>query len=252
MNNEKYKLKVLILGATGRIGPGLIEEYKKKYSKNYELIIGVHSKNNDYGLEIRKYALNDLNSLKKAFEGMDVIVNMAGNSDPTAEFEDLTEPNINGAYNVFEAALQTGVKRVIYTSSVHAIKGNPIEYEIRSSDNPKALNFYGATKIFGEALCNVFASKGLSCIAIRVGAYVSNDLIKKVCFERSTYEYVITQRDFAQLLHKCIVADFDLKYAILAGISNNKKRNMDLKEAKEIVGYEPEDDVFEICEKAKQ
>ena len=245
-------LKVLILGATGRVGPGFIEEYKKKYSKSYKLIIGIHKHSTESGFEERQVDLTDINGLKKAFSGVDVIVNLAGQSDPLAKFEDLIEPNIIGARNVFEAALQAGVKRVVYASSVHAIKGYPLDYEVKGSDIPKPLNDYGATKAYGEALCHVYSSKGLSCIAVRVGAYTSDELMKKVCFERKSYEYVITQRDFAQLISKCILAGFDLKHAILSGISNNKKKSMDIKEAKKLVGYAPEDDVFEICERVKK
>lgn len=244
-------LKVLILGATGRIGPGFIEEYKKNYKNDYELIIGVHNKPLENGLETRDIDISDVEKLKKSFKGIDVVVNLAGQSDPTAVFDDLIQPNIIGARNVFEAALQSGVKRVIYASSVHAIKGYPIDYEVKGNDIPKPLNDYGATKAYGEALCNVYASKGLSCIAIRIGAYTSNDLIKQVCFDRKSYEYVITQRDFAQLISKCILAGMKLKYAIISGISNNKNKSMDIKEARKLVGYQPEDDVFEICEKIK-
>ncbi len=248
----KEKMKVILLGATGRIGPGLIEEYKEKYSKDYDLIIGIHKKKIDYGLETREINLSDVNKLKEAFKGVDVVVNFAANAKEQSEFSELIEPNIIGAYNVFEAAKEAKCKRVIFASSVHAVKGYPAGYAVKSDDVAKPLNFYGATKAFGEALCSVFSSKhGLSCIAIRVGAYVSNDLIKKVCFERETYDHVITQRDMAQLIHRCIIAPENVKFGILSGISNNKSKSMDLEYTKKLVGYSPEDDVFKICEEIK-
>jgi nucleoside-diphosphate-sugar epimerase len=247
------KPKVLLLGATGRIGPSLISEYKKEYSDKYELIIGIHNKNLEYNLPTKKIDLLDLKSLEEAFAGIDVVINLAANANEKEEdFTKFVNPNIIGAYNVFEAARKANCKRVIFASSVHVIKGYPIDYEVHPKDNPLPLNFYAATKVFGEALCNVFSSKyNLSCLAIRVGAYVTNDLLNKVCFERETYHYVITQRDFAELIYKSIIAENKIKFGILAGISNNKKRNMDLEHTKQLINYEPKDEVFDICEKIK-
>ena len=243
---------VLFLGATGRIGPGLVEEYKKKYEKYYNLIIGYHNKKTDYGLESRKIDLSSIDVLKKAMEGIDVVINFAANSDPHSDFNKIFEPNILGAYNVFEAARISGVKRIIFASSVHAIKGYPLEYQVNHEDVPKPINFYGASKVFGETLCNIYSQEyGISCLAIRVGAYVSNDQMKVVCYARDVYHYVITQRDMMQLIHKCVLAPENVKFGILSGISDNRKKSMDLEFTRKLVGYEPEDDAFEICEKIK-
>ena len=78
---------------------------------------------------------------------------------------------------------------------------------------------------------------------------MSDSQQEKVCFEREDYSYVITQRDFAQLIHKCIIAPNEIKYAIFGGISNNKIKSMDLTLAKELIDYSPQDDFFDICER---
>ena len=244
--------KVLILGATGRIGPSLMEEYFKNYRKDYSVILGYHSKKPEYDLEARKVDLSNIESLKKAMKGIDVVVNLAANSNSEAKFSEIVEPNLIGAYNVFQAALDSKVKRVIFASSVHSIKGYPMGKEVKHDDVPKPINFYGASKVFGEALCHVFSQKGLSCLAIRIGAYVSNDKKEKICFTRDKLDYVISQTDFAQLLSKCILAPEKIKYGILSGISNNKRKYMDLKFTEELVGYEPKDDAFEMCEEIKR
>lgn len=245
------KKKVLILGATGRIGPSLMEEYFKKYKKDYELILGYHKSKPEYDLESREISLTDIEKLKKAMIGIDVVVNLAANSDEKSEFSEIVQPNIIGAYNVFQAALDAKVKRVVFASSVHAIRGYEFGKEVRHDDVPKPMNYYGASKVFGEALCHVFAQKGLSCLAIRIGAYLPDNERKVVCYAREYYDYVISQRDFAQLLSKCILAPEKIKFGILSGISNNKNKYMDLKFTKELVGYEPEDDFYEICEEIK-
>jgi uronate dehydrogenase len=240
------KKKVIILGATGRIGPSLLEELQQ-YSKDYEIVLGIH-KTKIKGYENRKINLQSIRKLKRAFKGINTIINLAAESDQNAEFKDLVNPNILGAYNVFEAARLAKVKRVIFASSVHAIKGYKLTKTVKSTDVTKPINFYGASKVFGEALCNVFSTKyNISCLAIRIGAYISNDRKKAVCPTRHNFDYVISQRDLGQLIHKCITAPSSIKYGILAGSSNNKHLYMDLTSAKKLVNYNPQDDGLRMC-----
>jgi uronate dehydrogenase len=245
------KKNVIILGATGRIGPSLLEELQQ-YQKDYNIILGIH-KTKIKGYENRKINLQGITQLKKAFKGIHTVINLAANADENANFKDIVSPNILGAYNVFEAARLAKVKRVIFASSVHAIKGYNLKKTVKSTDITKPINFYGASKVFGEALCNVFSTKyNLSCLAIRIGAYIPNNKKKAICLTRDNFDYVISQRDLGQLIHKCIMANKDVKYGILAGSSNNKHLYMDLSSAKKLVNYKPQDDAFKMCkEKTK-
>ncbi len=247
------KKKVLMLGAAGNVGIGFRKEYFNNYEKYYELILGVHNKKfKDNDFKVRYFSLEDIGSLKKAMKGIDVVINLAANPDPHANFNDLVNPNLIGTYNVFEAAVKSKCGRVIFASSVHAVKGYGLDYEVKPTDAPKPTNLYGASKVFGEALCYTFSlTSNLSCLAIRIGAYIADEKIRNICHSRRDYEHVITQRDMGQLIHKCIIAPKKVKYGILSGISKNKKRDMDLKSAKKLVGYEPVDDAYEICKKLK-
>jgi len=245
------KRKVLILGATGRLGPSLLEELQQ-YENDYEIILGIH-KTKIKGYLNRAVNLQSIRKLKNSFQGIHTVINLAAESDAKAEFDEILKPNIIGAYNVFEAARLAKVKRVIYASSVHAIRGYKLGTKVKETQAPKPLNFYGASKVFGEALCNVFSEKyNLSCIAIRIGAYVSNDLKKKVCLTRNNLDYVISQRDMGQLIHKCIMAKSSIRYGVLAGSSNNKRLYMDLTSARKLVGYRPQDDAFKMCKEVKK
>jgi len=184
---------------------------------------------------------------------IDVVINLAANSNPSASFEEVLVPNIVGAYKVFEAAKQAKVKRVIFASSIHAVKGYSDKHEITSRDAPKPVDFYGASKAFGEALCYVYSYKyNLSCLAIRIGAYVTNNKQKSICYTRSDYGHVISQRDMAQLIHKAILAPKKVKYAILSGISKDKHKHLELKSTKKLIGYEPKDDAYQICKAIKK
>lgn len=242
--------KVLITGLTGKrvnsIGPSFLQEYDKKYSDKYDLTVGIN-KTPLEGYKTVKIDLTNIESLTQIFEEFEVVVNLAGNSnEKTSNFNDLIEPNIIGTYNILEACKRAGVKRVVMASSIHSIRGYPFGSNVGMKDTPMPLNYYGATKAFIESMCHVY-SQYLSCFAIRIGAYISDEALKIACPTRSNFDYILSQRDFAQLLYKAIFASDDLKYAILAGSSNNKNNYMDIEETKKLVGYEPEDEGYEMC-----
>jgi NAD+ dependent glucose-6-phosphate dehydrogenase len=223
------------------------------YKDEYELILGVHNKKfKDSNFKVRYVDILEVKSLLKAMNKIDVVINLAANPNADSEFEDLVQPNLVGAYNVFECAAKSKVGRVIFASSIHAVKGYGHGYSVKGEDAPRPQNLYGATKAFGEALCFTFSSKyKMSCIAIRIGAYTSTDGMANVCMARTDFGYVISQRDMGQLLHKSIVAPKKLKYAILSGSSKNKDMHLEIKCTSKLVGYKPQDDASKLCEEYK-
>jgi len=52
-------------------------------------------------------------------------------------------------YNVFLAAKKSGVKRVIFASSVHAVSGYPMDKQVRTTDPVNPGDLYGM-KIFSN------------------------------------------------------------------------------------------------------
>lgn len=62
------------------------------------------------------------------------------------------EVNVGGTFNVLEACVNNGVKRLVYSSSA-SVYGDAVE-EPMTEDHPhNNTNFYGATKIAGEHMC---------------------------------------------------------------------------------------------------
>lgn len=75
--------------------------------------------------------------------------------------------NIRGTFNVIEACVQQGVKRLVYSSSA-SVYGDAVE-EPMTEDHPfNNTNFYGATKIAGEQMCRAFYHRyGLNYAGLR-------------------------------------------------------------------------------------
>ena len=249
----KKRLKVLLTGASGKVGSGFIQEYEQNsdYQKKYELILATHKKSSNKKHKSRRFSLDNFNSIKKAMKGIDVVVHLAANSNPNSEFKDLVNPNLVGIYNVFQAAKESGVKRVVFASSIHAVKGYKHGYAVKHSDTPRPTNLYGATKAFAESMAYVFyENTNMSMLGIRIGAYTMDN--SKTCISREDYGYVISQDDMSQLIHKCITAPENVKFGIFSGISKNKVKDLDLKFAKKIINYKPKDDYYKLCKHFKK
>lgn len=62
------------------------------------------------------------------------------------------EVNIAGTFNVLEAIVNNGVKRLVYSSSA-SVYGDAVEEPMTESHPYNNTNFYGATKVAGEQMC---------------------------------------------------------------------------------------------------
>jgi hypothetical protein len=236
--------KVLVTGAAGNIG-----SYFAKYGhKRYDLRLMVRPGEDredmkaldGYG-EIVEADIEDLESMKRVCQGMDTVLHLAANPSPSAVWSSLLQLNIVGTYNTFVAAKAAGCRRLIYASSIHAVSGYPADYQVHTNDPVNPGDLYGVTKCFGEALGRYMAEKeGLSCIALRIGAFQPLDTARKPD-RLDIADCFVSKRDLQQLIEKCIDAE-ELKFAIFHGLSNNRFKRLDITDARMIIGYDPVDD----------
>ncbi len=56
----------------------------------------------------------------------------------------------------------------------------------------------------------------------------------------------VSHRDLNQLLQRCIDAPNTLRFAVFHGVSNNRFKRLDISDARELLGYTPQDDFTEI------
>lgn len=248
--NESPKRRVLVTGMSGLIGSALHREVGDRYgwvALNRRPVAGVQTVQADIG---------DLAAIRPAFDGVDTVVHLAANASVSAPWEEILHANVIGTYNVFEAARQAGVRRVVYASSgatVSAIqKEEPYRalVEGRYSDideswpmlthqsMPRPNGLYGVSKVWGEVLARHFVDTSpLSILCLRIG-YVGKE-------DRPTdlahYANWCSQRDVVQAITRCIEARDDLRYDIFFVTSANKWSYRDLEHTREVLGYEPQD-----------
>jgi len=226
---------VMITGAAGKIGSVLRNALRGSYPLVRLLDIaplGVAEK----GEEVCAVNIRDAAALEQAMAGIDCVVHLAGMS-VEAPWEQVLPLNIEGCYNVFEAARRSGVKRIVFASSNHAIGFHRRERFIDTNVVPRPDTRYGVSKVFGEALGRLYADKyGLSVACLRIGSFLTPD---RPTDSRQLLTW-ISHRDMVQLTRRCIDHP-DYHFVIVYGVSNNLRSSWDNSSVK-FLGYRPEDD----------
>jgi uronate dehydrogenase len=196
------------------------------------------------------------------FHGTDAVVHLA--ADPTAHqtWARVIGPNLDAVVNVFQASVVAGVKRVVYASSNHVMGGYKDDPDLvpLTTDRPprpgthyvvegetRDSTPYAAAKLFGERLGKCFAeSHGLSVIAVRIGwVRPGENRPQDVPSERGPwFRWMwLSNRDFCQLLERCLLAELAIPFAVVNGMSANTGMPWDIDFTRRLVGYEPQDDV---------
>jgi dihydroflavonol-4-reductase len=119
---------ILVTGATGHIGNVLIRQLCATDARVRGLIMFGEDPEplKDLDLELIEGDVLDYPSLLSAFEGVDIVYHLAGlitimpGNDPLVKLV-----NIQGTRNIIHAARDAGVRRIIYVSSIHALKRIP-------------------------------------------------------------------------------------------------------------------------------
>jgi uronate dehydrogenase len=227
--------RILITGAAGHIGRTL----RAGLQGHYELLrladIAPQASAGP-GEEVVSANITHSAELEAAMQGIDCVVHLAGVPDEST-WERVRELNIDGCYNVFEAARRAGVKRVIFASSNHAVGFHRRDRAIDNTVAPRPDSRYGVSKVFGEALGRLYADKyGMSVACLRIGSFRPDD---KPTAPRHLFSW-ISHRDMVQLTQRCI--DYpDYHFLVAYGVSGNTRNRWDNANVRAL-GYVPQDD----------
>ncbi|MEV6587251.1 NAD-dependent epimerase/dehydratase family protein [Streptomyces acidicola] len=237
---------VLLTGAAGGLGT-LMRELLPEYG--YELrLLDVRPIEGEPDAIIADLA--DTGALREAVRGVDAIIHLAGIS-LEAPFEKILKANIEGTYNLYEAAREEGVERIVFASSNHAVGFTPRPQGDAPFDADALIpvdtphrpdTFYGLSKSFGEDLAQLYWDlHGVETVSVRIGS----------CFREPTSVRMLSvwmsPEDGARLFHAALTAE-DVKHTVVYGSSANTRLWWDLTTARAL-GYEPRDDSEPYAEK---
>ena len=246
------RVKILITGMSGLIG-GLIG---RALARRYD--VRALNRGPVEGVDCVRADIADLASIRPAFQDVTTVIHLAAYAHVDNNIEHHLHTNILGAYNVFEASREAGVKRIVLGSSgatqYYYEMEEPIKsmVEARWADihEPRPLlthlspvrpaGIYGAAKVWAEALGRYYSdAHGLSVICVRIGRVVSEDVPRDA---RHAAVYC-SHRDIVQIVEQCVGAPECVRYDIFYAVSNNRGRFRDLDHAKQVIGYEPLDGI---------
>jgi uronate dehydrogenase len=231
---------VLVTGAAGRIGrvtcAGLAARGWKVRGLDKDALDGVD------GLADPPVVadVRDAAAVRKATEGVDAVVHLAG--IPTeAPFEEILGANIEGTFVVFDAARREGVRRIVYGSSHHAVGYAPRTALATVDAPPRPDTYYGVSKVFGETLGSVMSDRyGLEVVCLRIGVW------KQYPESVRDLSIWLSPADGVRLIQAALTAP-DVTFSVVYGISANTRAWWDLAPARAL-GYLSVDDAEDYAE----
>ena len=137
------KERVLITGASGKIGQLLVRHLKDRYDL---VLTDILEPSEHFNFPFTKADISNLEDISPLFENIDTVIHLAADYRREAPWESVLPNNVIGTYNAFEAAHQAGCKKMIYASSINSVDGYADGIQIHTTMPVAPLNLYGAGK----------------------------------------------------------------------------------------------------------
>ena len=176
---ELKEKKILVIGGAGFIGAFVVRELLKEPVKKVIIYdnfargkmsnIEDCLKDNRCNIYPNGGDVREIDILNDAMKGVDYVIHLAAmwllhcKDYPRTAFD----VNIAGTFNVIEACVKNNIKKLIYSSSA-SVYGDAVEVPMTEDHPFNNKNFYGSTKIAGEAMCSAYNDRyGLEVIGLR-------------------------------------------------------------------------------------
>ncbi len=182
--------------------------------------------------------LADAVQVDRAVQGCQAIVHMGGMS-VEGPFEPILQANILGVYNLYEAARNHRVKRVVFASSNHVTGFYKQSQTLTPAHPPRPDSLYGVSKAFGEDLASMYFDRyGIETACVRIGSSFPEPKDRRMLASWLSFD------DLHRLITACLTTPV-LGHTIIFGMSDNAVSWYD-KASVRHVGYRPQDtsDVF--------
>lgn len=232
-------MKLVLTGAAGRLGSYLREPLSKMCDELVSTDIIEDIGKLYEGERYEQADLASLDDMMRVLEGADQVVHFGAYGDE-APFDTILGPNIIGAYNVWEAAYQHKLRRVVYASSIHAV-GMHSKMDFIGTDAPhRPDTFYGLAKCFSEDLASLYWDKrGIESVCMRIlsCAQVNN--------ARALGSW-LSYDDLIQLVTQSINTP-TTGFTVVYGVSNNDRAPVDNSNAS-FLGYRPKDNAEQFAD----
>lgn len=171
--------KILVIGGAGFIGSFVVKELLKhpvaevvvydNFARGQKEYLTEQLRDKRCSLFPIGGDIREIDILNEAMKGKDYVISLAAmwllhcKDYPRTAFD----VNIAGTFNILEACVKNNIKKLIWSSSA-SVYGDAVELPMTESHPFNNKNFYGASKIAGEAMATAFNDRyGLSVIGLR-------------------------------------------------------------------------------------
>lgn len=185
------------------------------------------------GEELQQCDLADFDSVMDLVAGCDGIIHLGGLSTENT-FANILSANIEGTYNIYEAARRQGVNRILFASSNHTIGFHERETLLDADSPMRPDSLYGVSKGFGELLARYYFDKfGIETANVRIGSSFEKPLDRRMLATWLSFD------DLAELIKRVFATD-RLGCPVIYGVSANKEVWWDNSKVA-YIGWQPQD-----------
>lgn len=224
--------RLLITGAAGNLGK-ICREGLKGYADVIRLSDISPMDPAGPNEEVVPCDLSDRAAVIELTKDVDGIIHLGGISIEAA-FDDLLSANLAGTYNLYEAARQNGVGRIMFASSNHAIGFHERTTRLDEKSPQRPDSLYGVTKCYGEAMASYYYDKfDVETVSLRIGSCFEKPLDRRML---STW---MSPGDFISLMKAIFIAP-QTGHLVMYGVSDNKSKWWSNDHA-EFLGWKPKD-----------
>ncbi|MGB1400022.1 MAG: NAD-dependent epimerase/dehydratase family protein [Candidatus Puniceispirillaceae bacterium] len=231
--------KIVLTGAAGRLGGYLRKPLAAKCETLVSTDIAPLTDSLIKGESFVQADLADYAKMAEIIKGADMVVHFGGHPDEKP-FEDILHANIIGSYNIWQAAHEAGVRRIVYASSIHAVGLHPKTTAINIHTPHRPDSYYGLAKCFAEDMAKLYwDKKGLEAVCLRILSCAN------VTNSRALGSW-LSYDDLIHLVERAVDTP-TTGFAVIYGVSNNDRSPVDNSGAS-FLGYRPRDNAEQFAE----
>jgi len=222
-------MNLLVTGAAGRVGAILVRGLKNRHSiRGFDRAPMPDLDDTVYGDN------TDMAALTRAAKGVDAIIHLSGNPSGGAPWEDILKSNIIGTYNLFEAARQSGVRRIAFASRAGLLAPYPQKMK-RTIDLPtRPESYYSVSKVFGESIGYMYSARfDMEVVSVRIGNFIEER-------DKPEHPHHLSHGDLVKVFEQAVTHP-DVKFEIVFGVSGSTCPMYDLDHGRQVIGYDPGD-----------
>jgi len=231
-------MRILVTGAAGYVGRRVARELSAAHE-----VRGGDLRPPPNAPACLRLDVTRFDEVLEATRGCDAVVHLAVASGHEGEYEEPAfnqlrfDVNVKGTWNVLEAARQTGVRRVVFTSSLMVVWGYPPPEWVAGDAPPRPVGTYAVTKQLGEVMCRHYAEQhGVSTVCLRISKPIDPD--DPAWRGKRVRPQWLAFGDLTRA-YRLAVERADIGFEIVTLVGDTSRRRWDLGRAETVLGYCP-------------